>query len=73
MTVLCLFGFSLAFQARPRGKQRPRKARKTDTRVYLQHADTLSYDIYGSHPEAQFVRGNVSFLHKGMHLTCDSA
>ena len=73
MTVLCLFGFSLAFQARPRGKQRPRKARKTDTRVYLQHADTLSYDIYGSHPEAQFVRGNVAFLHKGMRLTCDSA
>ena len=71
--VLCLFCFSLSFYARPRGKARPRKARSTDTRVYLQHADTLSYDIYGPHPDAQFVRGHVSFLHRGMHLTCDTA
>ncbi|MBQ1797457.1 MAG: hypothetical protein IIZ88_06830, partial [Prevotella sp.] len=73
LMVLCLFCFSLSFYARPRGKSRPRKARSTDTRVYLQHADTLSYDIYGPHPDAQFVRGHVSFLHRGMHLTCDTA
>jgi len=52
--------------------QRPRK-QTVDQRVYLQHADELMYDAYGSHPDAQFVKGNVAFMHKGMHLTCDSA
>ena len=60
------------------GAKRPVKrarAKKTvtDTRVYLEHANELSYDRFGKHPDAQFVRGNVSFLHKGAHLTCDSA
>lgn len=49
------------------------KKKVTDTRVYLQNAKELTYDIYGKHPDAQFLRGNVSFLHKGAHLTCDSA
>ena len=52
--------------------QRPRK-QTVDQRVYLQHADELMYDAYGPHPDAQFVKGNVAFMHKGMHLTCDSA
>ena len=56
-----------------KGKRQRAVARKTDTRVYLQHADLLSYDVFGAHPGAQFVKGKVSFLHKGMHLTCDSA
>lgn len=56
-----------------KGKRQRAVARKVDTRVYLQHADLLSYDIYGSHPDAQFLKGKVSFMHKGMHLTCDSA
>lgn len=60
------------------GAKRPAKrgrARKTttDTKVYLQHANELTYDIYGKHPDAQFVKGNVAFLHKGARLTCDSA
>lgn len=60
------------------GAKRPAKrgrAKKTttDTKVYLQHANELTYDIYGKHPDAQFVKGNVAFLHKGARLTCDSA
>lgn len=70
---LCFFCFSVAFSVRPKGKRARAVAKKVDTKVYLQHADELSYDIYGTHPDAQFVKGNVAFLHKGMHLTCDSA
>ncbi|MBQ0074420.1 MAG: hypothetical protein KBT34_09505 [Prevotella sp.] len=77
LVILCLFGFSLAFSVRPKGKKmrnpKPRATRKEDKKVYLQHADLLNYDIYGSHPDAQFLKGNVYFIHKGMHLTCDSA
>ena len=49
------------------------KKSTTDTKVYLEHADELSYDIYGKHPDAQLVKGNVTFLHKGARLKCDSA
>lgn len=49
------------------------KKKTTDTRVYLQHANEFTYDMFGKHPDAQFVKGNVSFLHKGITLTCDSA
>ena len=41
--------------------------------LYLLHADELRYDMYGSHPDAQIVKGKVSFSHQGAHLTCDSA
>ena len=67
----CLIVFDAAFAARKR-TVRPRK-QTVDQRVYLQHADELMYDAYGPHPDAQFVKGNVAFMHKGMHLTCDSA
>ena len=67
----CLIVFDAAFAARKK-TVRPRK-QTVDQRVYLQHADELMYDAYGSHPDAQFVKGNVAFMHKGMHLTCDSA
>lgn len=71
MLILCLlaFGLTLGMQA-PRKKQ-PRK--KVDERVYLEHADRLSYDRYGRKPDAQILNGNVSFRHKGAKLTCDSA
>ncbi len=69
--VLCLFAFGMTYSVM--AKKGRAVARKVDEKVYLRHADELSYDIYGSHPDAQFLRGNVSFLHKGMHLTCDSA
>ncbi len=71
MTVLCLFAFAFVFHGMAKRGRAVNK--KVDERVYLQHADELSYDIFGAHPDAQFLHGNVSFLHKGMHLTCDSA
>lgn len=73
LSILCLFAFSFAFSVKPKGKKGRAVTQKTDTRVYLQHADELKYDVYGDHPDAQFVKGSVSFMHKGMHLTCDSA
>ena len=69
-TFACLIMLD-GYAARKR-TQRPRK-QIVDQRVYLQHADELMYDAYGPHPDAQFVKGNVAFMHKGMHLTCDSA
>lgn len=69
--VLCLFAFAFVFHGM--AKKGRAVSKKVDEKVYLQHADELSYDIFGSHPDAQFLRGNVSFRHKGMHLTCDSA
>ena len=72
LMVLCLFAFGIAYSVKPKSRGRA-VPRKTDTRVYLQHADELQYDMYGPHPGAQFLRGKVSFLHKGMHVTCDSA
>lgn len=69
--VLCLFGLCLvqAMQA-PKGRE---KKRPKGERVYLLHADELYYDLYGKNPDAQIVKGKVSFLHQGAHLTCDSA
>lgn len=68
--VLCLFGLCLvqAMQAPKKAKQRPK-----GDRVYLLHADELKYDMFGVNPDAQIVKGKVSFLHQGGHLTCDSA
>ncbi len=68
MGFLCLFVVSVV--SAPRGK---RKKKPVDERVYLIHADELRYDIYGPNPDAQIVKGNVSFRHKGARLTCDSA
>lgn len=67
--VLCLFGLCMAQSRKATGKKRP----KTDERVYLQHADMLRYSEYGENAGAQVLNGNVSFLHKGARLTCDSA
>lgn len=68
--VLCLFGLCFVFAAAD-GKKK-RSAAK-DERVYLLHSDELYYDMYGKNPDAQIAKGNVSFLHQGGHLTCDSA
>ena len=69
--ILCLFGSCLvqAMQA-PRKKH---KKRPEGERVYLLHADELRYDMFGRTPDAQIVKGKVSFMHQGGHLTCDSA
>lgn len=48
-------------------------ASQQQERVYLLHADNLSYDRLGKLPDAQVLTGNVSFRHKGAVLTCDSA
>ena len=71
LTVLCLFVFSLFSALAAPYKQKKRK--KTDERVYLVHADQLSYDVYSAVPDAQILRGKVHFTHAGSQLTCDSA
>ena len=69
--ILCLFGFCLV-QAMQAPKKHTKK-RPQGERVYLLHADELRYDMYGKNPDAQIVKGKVSFLHQGGRLTCDSA
>ncbi len=69
MIILCLFGLGFVFADNKNAK----KGSKQDERVYLIHSDELMYDIHGAHPDAQIVKGNVSFLHKGGRMTCDSA
>lgn len=70
--ILCLFGLCLVVGSQAaRKKKAPRK--KVDERVYLIHADRLSFDRYGRRPDAQVLNGHVSFRHKGATLSCDSA
>lgn len=69
--ILCLFGFCLV-QAMQAPKKKNKK-RPEGERVYLLHADELRYDMFGRNPDAQIVKGKVSFMHQGGHLTCDSA
>lgn len=71
MGILCLFGFCLV-QAMQAPKKKHKK-RPQGERVYLLHADELRYDMFGPNPDAQIVKGKVSFLHQGGRLTCDSA
>lgn len=66
--ILCFFVIGLLLAAGRKPRRKP-----VDERVYLIHADELKYDNYGPNPEAQIVKGNVSFRHKGARLTCDSA
>ena len=67
---LCLFGLCIA-QVLP--AQRNKKKTQKKDRVELLHADELRYDLYGPNPEAQILKGHVSFRHQGARLTCDSA
>ena len=67
---LCLFGLCIV-QTLP--AQRNKKKVQQPDRVELLHADELRYDMYGPNPDAQIVKGRVSFRHKGARLTCDSA
>lgn len=73
LIALCFFVIGAIVGAGGPVKRGRAKKKTADTRVYLQHADEFTYDMYGKHPDAQFVKGNVSFLHKGIVLTCDSA
>lgn len=68
-SILCLFALCvIAAQKGP--KKRP--ARKTDSRVFLLHADILHYDQF-TNPNAQILNGNVAFRHLGTLMYCDSA
>lgn len=69
--ILCLFGFCLV-QAMQAPKKNAKK-RPQGERVYLLHADELRYDMFSSTPDAQILKGKVSFRHQGSNLTCDSA
>lgn len=69
MMVLCLFVLGMLNAAGRKGKRK----KVADERVYLVHADELRYDMYGSNPDAQIVKGHVAFTHKGSRLNCDSA
>lgn len=71
LVLLCLFGLGLVSASTDDNKAK--KGSKQDERVYLIHSDELFYDIHGPNPDAQIVKGNVSFRHKGGNLTCDSA
>ena len=68
--VLCLFGLCVARSVQPAGRRQAQAA--DDNRVYLLHADVLSYDRF-KNPDAQILNGNVAFLHQGATLYCDSA
>jgi len=69
LSILCLFVLCLSVHA-----SGPAKNKKgTADRINLLHADQLSYDIHGRTPDAQIVKGNVSFSHAGATLKCDSA
>lgn len=73
MAALCLFSiFVFAAVSMPARRTR-QKPRTDESRVYLNHADELKYDVFGYVPGAQIVKGHVSFAHAGAHLTCDSA
>ena len=68
---LCLLLLCTSLQVRAQ-----QRGGKDDTRVYLEHADELRYDVYSSNPEtrnAQIVSGSVVFHHQGGTLRCDSA
>ena len=70
---LCFFVVCISVGKRTPIKRGRSVKKTTDTRVYLERADQLSYDSYSNHPDAQFLKGHVSFRHKGARLTCDSA
>ena len=71
--LLCLFAFCF-LQSWAVGKRPVRRAQKKteDKRVYLVHADQLSYDRW-KNSDAQVLKGNVAFRHQGARLFCDSA
>ena len=62
----------MVLAVQPARKRAPRKKVEKDSRVYLRHADKLSFDQY-KNPDAQILNGNVEFRHSGARLLCDSA
>lgn len=66
--VLCLFGFCLLAQVKPKGGQQPAKSK-----VYLLHSDVLKKSPLNPDPDAQILVGNVAFRHDSVYMYCDSA
>lgn len=67
-SVLCLFGFCLLAQIKPKGGQQPAKSK-----VYLLHSDVLKKSPLNPDPDAQILIGNVAFRHDSVYMYCDSA
>ncbi len=65
---------SASAQMKRQAKRRTgtRKPKMADNRVYLVHADQLSYNEF-ENPNAQILNGKVHFKHQGAQLYCDSA
>lgn len=68
--ILCLLG--LCLPPLVLAEMGPVKKTKSENRVFLDHADALSYDEM-VRPGVQVVKGNVRFRHNGAKLSCDSA
>jgi len=72
LTLFILSFATVGAQKQQRKKRPARKARTTDTRIYLVHADVLHFDQY-KNPDATILNGKVHFTHQGARLYCDSA
>lgn len=67
LCILCLFGFYMMAQVRPRGNA----ARPAKSKVYLLHADVLKKNK--EKPDAQILIGDVEFRHDSIYMYCDTA
>lgn len=68
-SILCLFGFCLAAQDRPRRSV----AQPAKSKVYLLHSDILKKSKDNPDPDAQILVGEVVFRHDSIYMYCDSA
>ena len=67
LSILCLFGFCLVAQVRPKRNV----AQPAKSKVYLLHSDVLKKSK--DNPNAQILVGDVSFRHDSIYMYCDSA
>lgn len=67
LSILCLFGFCLVAQVRPKRNA----AQPAKSKVYLLHSDVLKKSK--DNPDAQILVGDVAFRHDSIYMYCDSA
>ena len=67
LSILCLFGFCLVAQVRPKRNA----AQPAKSKVYLLHSDVLKKNK--DNPNAQILVGDVVFRHDSIYMYCDSA
>ena len=67
LSILCLFGFCLVAQVRPKRNA----AQPAKSKVYLLHSDVLKKSK--DNPNAQILVGDVVFRHDSIYMYCDSA